>query len=276
MKTLMGKTAVITGAGNGLGRVIALALAEAGTNIVVADIRAADAEAVAAEVRQRGVRSIAVSTDVAVRESVVALADQAYAEFGTVDILCNNAGVNWRPARTVLDASMQDWKFIFDVNVWGVVHGLDVFLPRMRHQPDEKHIVNTASQGGLVPLAGITPYSASKAAVACLSESIAQELAPHGFGVTILCPGTVRTQVGKNSEALRPQQERGASRRFEPFHNPMHALFESVAIEPDLVGKMVCNAILDGTLYLHTQSLPEGVPQKRMTILFGPQTLGRV
>lgn len=274
MKTLQGKTAVITGAGSGIGRSIALALAKAGTNVVVADIQAASAEAVAAQVRQHGVRALAVTADVARRASVAELADRSYAEFDAVDILCNNAGVSWRPFRTVMEATMEDWKFIMEVNLWGVVHGLDVFLPRMRAQPGDKHIVNTASQAGLLPLAGHTPYSASKAAVACLSEAIAQELAPHGFGVTILCPGFVRTSVTQNSELLRPESERGAQRTFEPFSNPLLDRLATLTIGPEDVGRIVCNGILEGALYLHTQALPEGIPEWRTEVLFGPKTLG--
>jgi NAD(P)-dependent dehydrogenase (short-subunit alcohol dehydrogenase family) len=273
MRTLHGKMAVVTGAGNGIGRGIALALADAGTHVVVSDIRTSDAEAVAAEARERGVRAIAVTTDVAQRESVAALADRAFAEFGSVDILVNNAGVNWRPFRTVLDASMEDWNFILNINLWGVVHGLDAFLPRMAKQQGDKHIVNTSSQGGIVNLAGMAPYVASKAAVAAMSEAMAQELAPHGFGVTILCPGAVRTEVGKNSEALRSEADR--KRSFKPFNNPVLARFEGAAIEVADVGKMVINAILDGTLYLHTHPFPPGIPEERMERLFGPGTLGR-
>lgn len=274
MKNLGGKTAVITGAGSGIGRSIALALADCGTSVVVSDIQADSAQAVAAEVRQRGSRALAVTTDVAQRDSVDELADRSYAEFGAVDILCNNAGVSWRPFRTVLEATMEDWKFILGVNIWGVIHGLDVFLPRMRQQPGEKHIVNTASQGGLLPLAGHTPYSASKAAVACLSEAIAQELAPHGFGMTILCPGFVRTNVTQNSDLLRPESERGAQRTFEPFSNPLLERLAPLTIGPEDIGRIVCNGILEGALYLHTQSLPQGVPEWRMETLFGPKTLG--
>lgn len=273
MKTLQAKTAVVTGAGNGIGRGIALALADAGTNVVVSDIRASDAEAVAAEARERGVRALSVATDVADRQSVATLAERSFAEFGSVDILVNNAGVNWRPFRTVLDASMEDWNFILNINLWGVIHGLDAFLPRMAKQPGEKHIVNTSSQGGIVNLAGMVPYVASKAAVAAMSEAMAQELKPHGFGVTILCPGTVRTEVGKNSEALRSEADR--KRSFQPFVNPVQERFEAAAIEVADVGKMVVNAILDDALYLHTHQFPVGIPEERMEILFGARTFGR-
>jgi NAD(P)-dependent dehydrogenase (short-subunit alcohol dehydrogenase family) len=220
MKTLQDKTAVITGAGSGIGRSIAQALAEAGANVVVADIQHETALAVAAEAMSCGVRAIAVKCDVSQRESVASLAERAFSEFGVVDILCNNAGVSWRPHRSILDATLEDFHFVLGINLWGVLHGLNAFLPRMRLQSGEKHIVNTASLAGLFPHEGHAPYSTSKGAVVNLSEVIARELAPHGFGVTILCPGAVETNLGINTVHLHgevPQQEQ---RRFEPVARP--------------------------------------------------------
>ncbi|KAA1004075.1 SDR family NAD(P)-dependent oxidoreductase [Paraburkholderia panacisoli] len=274
MKTLQGKTAVITGAGSGIGRAIALTLAEAGTRIVVSDIVAEAAAAVASEVRERGVEALSVVTNVADHASVEALAEAAYDKFGAVDILCNNAGVSWRPFRTILEANMADWQFLFGVNLWGVIHGLDVFLPRMRQQSGEKHIVNTASISALVPLAGHLPYSASKAAVASISEAAAEELAPEGFCVTILCPGFVKTNITQNGDALRPADERSTMRTFTPYENPLLKTLAMNPMEPDDVGRMVRQAILDGTLYVHTQPLPPAIVERRITTLFGAATRG--
>ncbi|MGV7241123.1 SDR family NAD(P)-dependent oxidoreductase [Caballeronia sp. M23-90] len=275
MKSLKGKAAVVTGAGSGIGRAIALSLAQVGTRIVVADIRAEAAASVASEVRALGVEAISCETDVANHSSVQALADAAFSKFGSVDILCNNAGVSWRPFRTVLEATMADWQFLLGVNLWGVVHGLDAFLPRMRNQAGEKHIVNTASIAAMLPLAGHTPYSASKAAVASISEAIAEELAPEGFGVSILCPGFVNTNITQNGDTLRPSQERSTARVFTPYENPLLKTLAMKAIEPEQVGLMVRNAILEGTLYVHTQSVPRAIVEKRMTTLFGetPQSV---
>lgn len=276
MDTLQGKTAVVTGAGSGIGRAITLALADAGAQVVVADLQTAAAETVAAEARARGAQALAVTVDVSQHASVVAMADDAWAAFGRVEILCNNAGVSWRPFRTLLEATMADWDFIMRVNLWGVIHGLDVFLPRMRAQQGPKHIVNTASLGGILPLAGHTPYSASKAAVTFISEGLAQELAPEGFGVTILCPGFVRTQVTVNSDALRPPEERSTQRQFTPFDNPLLKRLAKGYMEPEQVGTMVCNAILSGQLYLHTQPVAGDIVAERVSTVFGAQTLGRI
>jgi NAD(P)-dependent dehydrogenase (short-subunit alcohol dehydrogenase family) len=276
MKTLQGKTAVVTGAGSGIGRSIAVALADGGANVVVADIQEATAQEVAEEVRGRGVRALAVTCDVSRHASVVRLADLAYAEFGAVDVLCNNAGVSWRPYRNVMDATLDDWQFILGINLWGVLHGMDVFLPRMRRQEGEKHVVNTGSLAGLFPHEGHAPYSASKAAVVSLSEVMARELAPHGFGVTILCPGGVRTNLGDNAVRIRGEVSDEERSRFEPVETPTIARMATFALpSAEPVGVMVRNAILNNTMYLHTAPVPSDLVAERIYTTFGPATLGQ-
>lgn len=274
MKELKGKTAVITGAGSGIGRGIALALAEAGTNIVVSDINGDSAQQVHAEVEQLGVKAIAVTTDVRSREAVERLAQDAYSAFGSVEILCNNAGVSWRPMRLIDHATEQDWRFIIDVNLWGVVHGIDAFLPRMRKQSGEKHIVNTSSLAALLPFAGHAPYSAAKAGVAVMSEAIAEELAPDGFGVTILCPNWTATNIAEHSAAH--DLERGsANRTIPPYRNEtLERIFNTEPLPAISCGRMVKNAILNRQLYLNTRPLSGEFIAKRMEIMFGPKTFG--
>lgn len=276
MKDLRDKVAVITGAGDGIGRSIALALADAGVHVVVADIQQDSATVVAEELRARGVRSLAVRCDVSQLDSVKSLADQAYAEFGRVDILCNNAGVSWRPFRAVFDASLEDYRFVFGINFWGVLYGLNVFLPRMKQQAGEKHIVNTASLAGLFPMSGHTAYSASKAAVVALTEAMALELAPHDFGVTIFCPSRVPTNFTKNSMLLTEEKFGAEQRSFEPVATPQLArngTFAMDSVEP--VGVMVRNAILDNTLYLHTNPLPSDMIAERIHLQYGTSTVGK-
>ncbi|HSV84420.1 MAG TPA: SDR family NAD(P)-dependent oxidoreductase [Ramlibacter sp.] len=276
MKSLDGKIVVITGAGSGIGRAIALALAGAGSHVVVADIQAEKAEAVADEVRGRGVRTLAVSCDVSDAQSVMALADRAYAEFGRVDILCNNAGISMRPYRGIAETTMQDWHVLYGVNLWGVVHGLQAFLPRMKRQPGEKHVVNTASLAGLVPMESHAIYSSSKAAVVNLSEALAREVAPHGIGVTILCPGPVPTNLKENLDAIRGADRPEQQRTYETILMPTFDRMASLAltcIEP--VGAMVCNAILDNAMYLHTAAMPGDWVAERTWLQYGPHALGR-
>lgn len=276
MRILKDKVAVITGAGSGIGRAIALALADAGTHVVVSDIQEAPARKVAEEVRSRGVRALAVVCDVAKHESVVELADRAYAEFGRVDILCNNAGISWRPFRNIWDATMADWHRIFGVNLFGVIHGLDVFIPRMRKQPGEKHIVNTASLAALQPMEGHAPYSSSKAAVAGLSESIAMDLEPEGFGVTILCPGHVETNLTANTLHIQGGDHSDGARRFDPVELKTMKRFGAFGLDSaEPVGVMVRNAILNNQLYLHTVALPSELVAERVYKLYGSQAVGK-
>jgi NAD(P)-dependent dehydrogenase (short-subunit alcohol dehydrogenase family) len=274
MDTLQNKIAVVTGGGSGIGRSIALALADAGAHVVVSDIQESTAVTVADEVRTRGTCSLAAVCDVAKHAEVVELANKTYAEFGAVDILCNNAGVSWRPYRSILDATLEDWRFMLGVNLWGVVHGLDVFLPRMRRQASQKHIVNTASLGGLVPLEGHSLYSSTKAAVVGLSEAIAGELEPYGFGVTILCPGPIPTNLGENTTRLWSPIAPEIQRSFESVATPMMerlATFTMPSVDP--VGDMVCQAIMSNTLYLHTAQVPGDLVADRLHTWFGSQTL---
>ena len=276
MNTLKDKNAVVTGGGGGIGRAIALALADVGTNVLLADIDEKAARAVADEVRSRGARSAGVSCDVSKPDSVAALADAAYAEFGAVHVLCNNAGVTWRPYRSIFDTTLEDMQFIFGINFWGVVHGLMAFLPRMRQQAGEKHIVNTASVGGLLPVTGMVPYGTSKAAVCYLSETVGQEVAAHGFGMTILCPGFVPTNIADNSARVRGDKGEGDTRTFEPLPTPMLDRFRSLGSESaEAVGVMVRNAILANTLYVHTKPLPGDLIIDRMHAQFGSATAGQ-
>jgi NAD(P)-dependent dehydrogenase (short-subunit alcohol dehydrogenase family) len=276
MRLLRGKTTVITGAGSGIGRSIAHALARAGMNVVVADIQIENAERVSTELAGFGVRSIAVATDVARHESVLELANKAYDVFGSVDVLVNNAGVSWRPLRTVMDATLADWKFLFDVNVWGLAHGLDAFLPLMANQPGEKHIVNTASLGGLLPVPGLAPFSGTKAAIIAISEAMAAELKPRGFGVMILCPGLVRTNIAATSEMQRAPEDRIENRTITPYNNSWwQNLYTTEIIDADVVGEMVRDAIQRNQLYLHTRPVTLEIADEHRNLMFGPETYGR-
>ncbi|HSV79062.1 MAG TPA: SDR family oxidoreductase [Ramlibacter sp.] len=276
MKSLVEKVAVVTGGGSGIGRSIALALADAGAHVAVADIQADKADAVATEVRARGVRALALACDVAKPDQVMQLADRAYEVFGRVEILCNNAGVSMRPYRGIAETTMEDWHVLYGVNLWGVVHGLQAFLPRMKRQPGEKHVVNTASLAGLVPMESHAIYSSSKAAVVNLSEALAREVAPHGIGVTIFCPGPVPTNLKDNLDAIRGANREEQRRTYESIPMPTFDRMAKLALASSgPVGTMVCNAILDNTLYLHTAPLPGDWVAERTWLQYGPQTLGR-
>lgn len=196
MRELAGGVAVVTGGGSGIGEALVLACARAGMKTVVADLDGGAAEAVARRVRDGGGEGFAVETDVSRRASLEALAERTYAELGACHLLCNNAGV--LVIGPAVERSEEQWRRTLDVNVMGVVHGVQAFVPRMRAQPRDRgaaHILNTASVSGLVPVPGMGAYVTSKFAVVGLSESLRADLEPDGIGVTLLCPAGVKTHL---------------------------------------------------------------------------------
>jgi NAD(P)-dependent dehydrogenase (short-subunit alcohol dehydrogenase family) len=205
VRELRGKVAVVTGGGSGIGAALARACAAEGMAVVAADVDLAAAEAVAGEVRARGTRALAAAVDVRERASLDALAARTYRELGACHLLCNNAGVVlFRP---LAETTERDFAWLLGVNALGVFHGVAAFLPRMRAQGGEAHVLNTASMAGLVAIGAmpVGAYTASKFAVVGYSEMLREELAPDGIGVTLLCPGGVATRIGE-SERSRPPE----------------------------------------------------------------------
>lgn len=258
MRDLEGKKAVITGGGSGIGRALALTCAAAGMDVAVADINLADAEAVAAEVSAAGRVGIALRCDVSDRADVGRLADTAFAEPGRVHLLCNNAGVvTTRPAHQLSDA---DWNWVLGVDLYGVLHGIQAFLPRLVAAGGEAHILNTASIAGLVPNAtpNIVPYVTAKYAVVGLTESLRPELAPLGIGVSVLCPGPAHTQIGASARN-RPAQFGGPqplagrdATRAAPTAGAATTRPLPRALDPLAVAAMALTAVRDNELYVMT------------------------
>lgn len=204
MDDLNGKVGVVTGGASGIGKAIAAAMIAEGMQVVLADVEPDRLEATARELGAH-----AVVTDVSDAASVDALARAAVDRLGTVDVLCNNAGVGPMAALDAL--TLADWRWMMDVNLWGVIHGITSFLPILRANPAGGHIVNTASMAGLMAVPALVPYCASKYAVVGLSEAMAAELAADGgrIGVSILCPGPVRSDLGRSTRN-RPAALAGA------------------------------------------------------------------
>lgn len=246
MKDLNGKVAVITGAGSGIGRGVALELATAGMHVVVSDIDEASAKSVADEVAALGVRSLAVTTDVGDRAVVESLADAAWSEFGAVHVLHNNAGF----ALFLLLESMSDadWRAILSTNLEGVVNGIQAFLPRMKTVEGEKHIVNTASMSGLIAGSPLGAYNATKFAVVALSETLRAEVERYDIGVSVLCPGVVSTNIIANSVRVRP----GAAADVDAFGGGNVDASSLRVLTPEDVGRIVRRGIEDNELYIFT------------------------
>ena len=249
MDSLRDRVAVVTGGGSGIGRALVDVFAREGARIVVADVDEAAATEVAETVRKNGGTALAVRTDVSQRADVQSLADRAFAELGAVDVLCNNAGVAlWGPLET---ATYEDWQWVLGVNLWGVIHGLDAFLPRMIASGRRGHVVNTASMAGLLATRGLGVYNTSKYAVVGLSETLAKDLTPHGIGVSVLCPLGVATRI-RTSERNRPAHLRSAA---APAAAPV--ALDGTTLAADAVAEMVLSAILENRLYVitHPESL---------------------
>ncbi|MDG2303508.1 MAG: SDR family NAD(P)-dependent oxidoreductase [Candidatus Binatia bacterium] len=245
MKDLKGKNAVITGGGSGIGRGMALAFAEAGMNVVLADIEVDAAASVKAEVEKLGVRGLAVKTDVTQADSVEALADAVYTELGAVHLLCNNAGVV--AFGSMHDLTPADWSWVLAVNLHGVVNGIQSFVHRMKKQDGEKHVVNTASTAGMWPHPGLAPYVASKYAVVGISETLRMEGADYGLSCSALCAGNTNTKIVMSARNRLP--EFGGP---EEADNPAVQSIIDEGMAPEQVGQIVRQGVIDDLEYIWT------------------------
>lgn len=265
-----GKVAVVTGAASGIGRALAEAFAREGSAVVVADLDAAEAEVVASGIRARGGDAVAITVDVSDATAVEALAAATLERYGHVDVLCNNAGVS--TFNLMRDQTLDDWRWVFNVNLWGVVNGLQTFVPIMREQGTPAHIVNTASIAGILSgIAFIGPYSATKVAVVSISETLAQELQIDGtpIGVSVLCPSSVDTRV-MESERGRPA-EFGTEQRTEMAESVRLMIRDSftgpTGKTPAAVAEMVVAAIRAGQFWIITHPDENQAAQTRCSTM---------
>jgi NAD(P)-dependent dehydrogenase (short-subunit alcohol dehydrogenase family) len=211
---LAGKVAVVTGGGSGLGAGMVEAFAGAGMATVVADIEVAAAESVARRVASTfGVEAAAVQVDVSDPDAVDRLADAAWDRFGSVHLVCNNAGV--MPVGRLLETTVSEWRWLYDVNVLGVVHGIASFVPRLLAQGEPARVVNTASMAAFAPSDTVGAYASSKQAVLGITEALRMELADTPVRVSVVCPGAVESRITE-SERNRPSQYGSASGRVIP------------------------------------------------------------
>jgi len=203
MKDFAGKTAIITGAGSGFGREFARLAAGLNMKLVLADIQQDALDATAEELRAQHAEILALRTDVSKEADMEALAAATFETFGAAHLLFNNAGVG--AGGFVWENTVADWEWVLGVNVWSVIHGIRLFVPKMLAQGDECHIVNTASVAGLLSAQTMGVYNVSKHAVVTLSETLYQDLrvANANIGVTVLCPAFVATGIAR-SERNRP------------------------------------------------------------------------
>lgn len=250
MQDLTGKNAFITGGASGIGFAMAQAFLREGMNVAIADV---DAEALAAAEKQlagSNARVLAVQLDVTNRDQYRQVADQVEADLGPIHVLCNNAGVYRGGA---LDAvTYEDWDWVMGVNVGGVINGVQTLVNRIKAHGQGGHIVNTASMAGITTSPGLGVYNTSKFAVVGLSEALRMDLEPYGIGVSVLCPGMVRTRI-LESERTRPQGfdvDADDANAAAAQHSELMHLAMKTGIDPAEVAELVVQGIKENKLYL--------------------------
>ncbi len=261
MEEFAGKVAVVTGAASGIGRALADAFVANGMRVVLADVESQALESVAAELRTGGADVFAVTADVATPADVERIGAAAMDVFGGLHVACNNAGVSGGGLSWEID--LDTWRWILDVDLWGVIHGVHTFTPLIIASGGG-HIVNTASMAGLTSNAGMSPYNVAKHGVVTLSETMHAELemTHPEVGVSVLCPGWVRTRIHE-SERNRPAA---------PAESPDE-------VDPGLlaVKEMVANWIAEGLQPAHVASLVvDAIRERRFYVLTHPEWQGMV
>ena len=253
MQQLKGKVAVVTGAASGIGKATATAFAAEGMRVVLADIEQAALDAAVDELTEAGHTVLGVRTDVSDSASVEELAERTVAEFGGVHVVHLNAGV--AAGGPVWTLSEKDWAWVLGVNLWGVIHGVRSFVPRMIAQGEPAHVVNTASMAGLTSSAFMGAYNVSKHGVVTLSETLQRDLAMTGapISVSVLCPGWVNTGIGESGRN-RPDDLRnpdGPNLLEGGGASPLKAGLEA-GLQPAEVAAMVLDAVKHDRFYILT------------------------
>jgi NAD(P)-dependent dehydrogenase (short-subunit alcohol dehydrogenase family) len=253
MDQFKGKTAFVTGGASGIGLALACAFGRRGMNVAIADVEAAACAAAVETLRSEGIPVNGMACDVSDRSSLAEAAARTFAEFGKVHVLCNNAGVS--RAGPIEEIAASDWDWVIGVNLKGLVHGLQIFLPHMKAHGEQGHIVNTASMNGVAgaPLAG--PYCATKFAAVGISEVLAAELEASPIGVSVLCPSWVRTRMLDNGRN-RPARFGGPialdTDGSNAERNRRYAKALESGLDPACVAQLACDAIETRRLYIFT------------------------
>ena len=252
MKDVAGKVAFVTGGASGIGLGIAGAFVGAGMKVVIADLRQDHIDHALSEFGSSGQSGSvhAIRLDVTDRAAMAAAADETERVFGKVHVLVNNAGVGIQgPFKGI---TYQDWDFGLAVNLGGVINGLQTFLPRIRRHGEGGHVVSTASLAALVPMpAQFVTYVAAKAAVVTISETIRDELRQDNIGVTVLCPGPIRTNIGELAKNRPPQFGVGDAFQAAEDAGTTKVPFPSM-MEPSEVGALILDAVRTNQLYVIT------------------------
>lgn len=261
MTTVSGSGVVVTGAASGIGYATAAALGAKGARVVLADV---DGEALGSAVdrlTQAGIEAHGVLCDVSSRNDVEELADRSFALLSGVHIVFNNAGV--AVAGPIVDMSHDDWRWVIDVDLWGAIHGVEAFLPRLLAQGEGGHLAFTASFAGLVPNVGLGPYCVAKYGIVALAEVLSREMRAHDIGVSVLCPMRVETDIGRSHRHRQPQYG-SASSSVPDQSAPSHDLAGRV-LPVKGVADLTVDAIEQNRLYVLPHEESRRSIQRRFT-----------
>jgi len=268
MKEFKDKVAVITGGAGGIGRGIAEHCLQKGMKVVLADIEEPALTQAEKELKARSAAVLAVQTDVSKMDEIEVLAQKTLDEFGAVHLLFNNAGVEVRG--TIWEYTLADWEWIINVNLWGVIHGVKVFVPIMLEQQTECHIVNTASVAGLISGPGIGSYRVTKNGIISFSETLYHELKQRNaqIGVSVLCPSFVRSRLVE-AERNRPAELRNPPRKhpLSPHDQELLQWFQEQnknAMPPEQFADKVFKGIQQNTFYILTHPENNDAIKQRM------------
>jgi NAD(P)-dependent dehydrogenase (short-subunit alcohol dehydrogenase family) len=262
MRELKGKVAAVTGAASGLGRAMALAFADQGMHVALGDV--ADTGDAVAQIEKRGVRAVSMKLDVSKAAEAEAFAQLVDRDLGGAHVVCNNAGVS--PLGTAWEMSLGDWQWIMGVNLWGVIHGVRAFVPRLLAR-NEGHVVNTASVAGLINPAGTAAYNVTKHAVVALSETLYHDLRERqsAVGVSVLCPAYVPTGIA-DSERNRPAGVEPTPKTKETLAREamLKKAVASGRLSAEDVARAVVQAVKEERFYVLTHPRIKGAIRARM------------
>ena len=267
MQQFKDRVAVITGAASGLGLAMAKRFAREGMKLVLADIEEDALRRVDQEFRKAGVPVLSIRIDVVCGHDLERLAEKTFVTFGVVHFVCNNAGV--APGGLVWESMPADWEWVMGVNVWGVVHGVRVFVPIMLRQDTPCHVVNTASVAGLLSVPAMGIYCVSKHAVVTLTECLYHDLAQRGakIGVSVLCPAYVPTGIAdseRNRPALLRNTQRARNADDVAREEQVRHAVTSGKVSAEMVADMVLEAIREERFYVLTHPRIKGAIETRM------------